>query len=136
MTGLLILILAALVLAAYVMRRSPARPLEVTETYDQDRQLAGGFVAVRPFDGVAEGLIEQLTQIALATPRTVKTGEAPLTFVTRSKVMGFPDVTQIWFNDGMMTVHAHLSYGKSDFGVNRARVECWLEQLGPLTKAD
>ena len=64
--------------------------------------------------------------------RTAILSTDPLRFVTRSRVMGFPDITQVFVRDGVLTIHAHLVFGSSDLGVNKARVLAWLDQLGPL----
>lgn len=46
-----------------------------------------------------------------------------ITYVTRSKWIGFPDYTTIEYNDGLLKMHARLRFGRSDFGVNRERLE-------------
>jgi len=52
------------------------------------------------------------------------------TYVTRSKLWGFPDVTRIALTpvDGGVQIEmaARLIYGKADLGVNEARVRDWL----------
>lgn len=52
------------------------------------------------------------------------------TFVTRSKLWGFPDVTNIKLVEqgGATEIHmaARLIYGEAGFGVNEARVRDWL----------
>lgn len=116
---------------AYV-RLAPVTPMRVTQSYRADTDIAGGYVAVRTFEGDAAEVLARVSQVALATPRTVQISDRPLTFVTRSRVMGFPDVTQVIVQGNRLTVHAHLVYGASDMGVNKARVLAWLEQLGPL----
>jgi uncharacterized protein (DUF1499 family) len=41
-------------------------------------------------------------------------------------------VTTVQVRDGVLLIHAHLGIGKSDLGVNKARVLDWLDRLGPL----
>lgn len=129
--AVVLLVIGLAALAIYV-RLTPVTPKPVSLDYSKDTAMTGGFVAVRAFDGDAAAVLERLTQVALMTPRTTLVSQEPLTFVTRSRGFGFPDVTQVWVRDGTLTVHAHLVYGKADLGVNKARVLAWLEALGPL----
>ena len=59
----------------------------------------------------------------------MKVASDPLTFVTRSRVIGFPDVTVVEERDGKLAISAHLVYGGSDLGVNKARVLALLASL-------
>tara|TARA_R110002051_G_scaffold52574_1_gene99757 strand:- start:1704 stop:2102 length:399 start_codon:yes stop_codon:yes gene_type:complete len=129
--GVVGVVLLLIGLSVYV-RTAPVRPLAVEGQYTADTDLAGGYVAVRRFEGDACDRIARLTQIAQATPRTRILSTDPLRFVTRSRVIGFPDITQVFVQDGVLTVHANLVFGAADLGVNKARVLAWLEQLGPL----
>lgn len=135
MKFLLIAVLVLAVLAFYI-RRTPVVPMTLTETFVGDTDLTGGFVAVRPFDGESTDLADRIKAVALATPRTEQLNQMPMTFVTRSRLAGFPDVTQVLIEGQTLTIHAHLVYGRSDLGVNKARVLGWLDRLGPLTQAD
>ena len=62
-----------------------------------------------------------------ALPRTrVVAGsvaEGRVTYETRSKWIGFPDYTTLEQEDGRLRMFARLRFGRSDFGVNRARLE-------------
>lgn len=57
--------------------------------------------------------------------------EGRLTYITRSKVMGFPDYTTIAIREVNGTMQpcliARQRFGLSDFGVNAARVNAWVE---------
>lgn len=68
------------------------------------------------------------------TKRLVGTpSEGQVTYITRSKTIGFPDFTTVKAIPGpdgtRLAVFARLRFGREDFGVNRARVEGWLEAL-------
>ena len=93
----------------------------------EDRDMEGGVMRV------ASGDLKDLDQIILGEPRTeVLAGtveDAMVTYVTRSKVFGFPDYTTVAQRGGDVAVHARLRYGKSDMGVNKARVARWLARL-------
>lgn len=75
----------------------------------------------------------RLDQIIRATPRTRRfagsVAEGQATYITRSKVMGFPDYTTVTLANGDLEVFARLRFGKSDLGVNTRRVKGWLAQL-------
>ena len=81
----------------------------------------------------APGRFARLEEIILATARTERlagSAEAGMaTYVTRSKVFGFPDYTTIRQRDGQLEIYGRLRFGKSDLGVNKARVESWLAHL-------
>ncbi|MFD0858314.1 DUF1499 domain-containing protein [Roseovarius aquimarinus] len=80
-----------------------------------------------------EGDLAALDEIIRAEPRTEvlagSVAEGMITYITRSRVFGFPDYTTIAQRGEDIAIHARLRYGKSDMGVNRARVERWLAIL-------
>ena len=86
----------------------------------------------RRFEG-DEAMMAQLERIILSTPRTEKLAgsveEGRVTYITRSKWMGFPDYTTVQLVDGQIRLFARLKFGRSDFGVNRLRLESWISQL-------
>jgi hypothetical protein len=85
------------------------------------------FIAVRQGD---EAILERLIQIAETTPRTARLAgsaqEGMITYITRTRLWGFPDYSTIQFLEGKLTVYARARFGQGDMGVNRARVEGWL----------
>ena len=114
----------------------PIYPMPQGEYVKADR-----FLAVR---AAAEPMatLTQLDRIATATPRTVRLAGSieggRITYVTRSRVMRFPDITTVQvgpddtlkgFGEQVMSIEGRLRFGKSDMGVNRARIEGWLRQL-------
>lgn len=105
-----------------------------------DYPRASGFVAVRNVEGNAAELVAKLEQIILATPRThmiaaQKSGPGRV-YQTRSLVFGFPDYTEVSVqssSDGageLLVINGNLRFGKSDLGVNSARIRGWLAELG------
>ena len=98
----------------------------------EDITTAGGFTAIRPLTAAANDVIARIEKVAQETPRTTKLSDDPLRFVTRSRLMGFADVTTIAVRDEHLVIHAHLTVGAIDLGVNKARVLNWLDRLGPL----
>ncbi len=82
-------------------------------------------------------LLARFDAIARAQPRTrVVAGDLDslmITYVQRSRVFGFPDyltVKAVLMDCGAgLMIFSLARYGRSDFGVNRARVEAWLAAL-------
>ena len=130
----LVLLLAFLM--AYI-RFAPTNPA----LWHQDPSLAtssaGGFQTSRLFQEPPTALLGRLNAIALATPRTIwldgTVESGRITWVTRSFIMGFPDYTtaQVTQTEGgtRLDIFARLRFGGSDFGVNAARVNLWLQHL-------
>ncbi len=82
-------------------------------------------------------LLAQLDEIATATPHTTRLAGSPdtgrITWITRSRLWGFPDYTTAEATaDGTgsrLTLHARLRFGSSDLGVNASRLRDWLARL-------
>lgn len=141
---LLALLLLVLGFAAYV-RLAPSDPARwhrfAAPKAPGDYQSPGGFEARRVV--VDDSVLAQLDAIIRATPRTrVLAGsveEGFITYMTRSALWGFPDYTNVYLtpNDQLaggrttLTIRGHLRFGRSDLGVNRARIEGWMAQLPP-----
>lgn len=83
---------------------------------------------------VVEGDLAKLDAIMRAEPRTYilagSIDEGLVTYITRSRVFGFPDYTTVGQRGDDLIIHARLRYGKSDMGVNKARVERVLAAMG------
>jgi hypothetical protein len=83
--------------------------------------------------------LTRLDQVALASPRTLRLagspGEGRITWVTRSAVWGFPDYTTAIATPTQggtrLDIFARLRFGRSDLGVNGARLAKWLAQITP-----
>jgi hypothetical protein len=81
---------------------------------------------VRIVDAGPEGLARaDAAMQALARTQTIagSVQEGRITYETRSKWIGFPDHTTIEQTDGQLRMFARLRFGRSDFGVNRARLD-------------
>ena len=133
--------LAALVVAfAIYVRVAPVRTADWHVPPVGDESGPGGFAVVRDVTGTSENVLQAIMRVAMATPRTTLIAggvdEGMMTFQTRSRVVGFPDYTTVMVRDGRLIIHARLRFGQSDLGVNRARVEAWLDRLGPLVSQE
>lgn len=82
---------------------------------------------------VSDGLLARFDAIAMATPHTTRLAgsvdQTRITWVTRSALWGFPDYTTAQINADGLYIHARLRFGKSDLGVNAARLSDWLAKL-------
>jgi len=75
--------------------------------------------------------------VVLSGPRTTQIAEfgggRQVAYVQRSAVLGFPDVISVLFlesRDGAtFAIYSRSVFGHSDFGVNKARIDGWLERL-------
>jgi uncharacterized protein (DUF1499 family) len=89
------------------------------------------------FEAGPGDLLAALDGIARATPRTtVLTGsvaEGRITYITRSRFWGVPDFTSVSATEvdggSQLVIFARLRFGRSDLGVNKARVLSWMDQL-------
>ena len=109
-------------------------------TLDTPVIMQGSALFVQAFAAPPDTVLHALDRIALATPRTstlkgdVK--EGMITYITRSRVFGFPDYTTVQvIADGQgsrVTLYGRLRFGRSDFGVNEARIRGWLKALKAL----
>lgn len=84
-------------------------------------------------DDVAQKLQEHIRRAERTELAAGRLEDGLASYVTRSKIWGFPDVTTIKLEpvDGgtRITMIGRLVYGKSDFGVNEARVRDWLTAI-------
>lgn len=88
------------------------------------------------FNIAPKPLAERVHAIATADGATLLAGsvaEGHMTYLSRSRLMGYPDYTTVLIEpagDGsMVTAFARARFGHSDIGVNRARLEAWVAQL-------
>ena len=135
------LFLVLMVVMAYV-RLAPTSAAkwhklpDVAEPGDVSEE--GGFLTVRQITAPAAEVLAAVEQRALATPRTTllkgSVEEGMMTFQTRSAVMGFPDHTTVAVQGDLLIMYGRLRFGRSDLGVNRARIAGWLETLDLLTE--
>ena len=105
-----------------------------------DVESAGSFQAARRITTTPEGVLQALDSVARNSPRTTlfagSVEEGTMTWQSRSRIFGFPDYTTATVDTTgdapLLVIYGRLKYGQADMGVNRARVQNWLAQLGPL----
>jgi len=122
-------LLVAVIAGMAFIRLAPSDPMRWHQMPDTvtDRDLDGG--AMRR----VEGDLAALDAIIRDTPRTrVLAGSAEqgmVTYITRSAVFGFPDYTTVRQAGDMLEIYGRLRFGRSDLGVNAARIDGWLGRL-------
>jgi len=125
LAAVLVLVLAA---GAYV-RLAPSDPAtwHRMPAAITDRDQAGGAMRVV---GAGDGGLARLDAIIRATPRTqVLAGsveDGMMTYITRSKLWGFPDYTTLRAAGNQIELYGRLRFGRSDLGVNAKRLDGWL----------
>ncbi|WP_456390472.1 DUF1499 domain-containing protein [Profundibacter sp.] len=103
----------------------------------------GSGLFVQEFAAPPKDVLEALDKVATASKRTrILAGsveEGMITYVTRSRLFGFPDYTTVQAvtngQGSRVTIYARLRFGRSDFGVNSARIRNWLKALETLHQA-
>ena len=129
---LLSLILLALLGFGIWVRLAPSDPARwhVSTGDSGNRDLAGAAIRTIP---ARPGDMTRLDRIIRDTPRTTPLAGSPeegmMTYVTRSRLWGFPDYTTVEAQAGSIVIHGRLRFGSSDMGVNRARIEGWIAAL-------
>ncbi len=92
----------------------------------------GGARALVPMADGRAGLA-RLAEVAEASPRVRllagSVDEGRMTWVVRSAFWGFPDYVTAEAGPGGLRVWSRLRFGRSDLGVNQARLENWLARL-------
>lgn len=126
-----LVLLVALAGALYI-RLAPSDPARWHRMPEDVTPGDGAGHAMRVVEAGAGGLA-RLHRIVMDTPRTEvlagSVAEGTITYVTRSAVMGFPDYTTVRAADGRIELYGRLRFGRSDFGVNAARLDAWLERF-------
>ena len=102
------------------MRLAQVHPIYNIPNSTSSQLSSKGFVLIKAYTGSKDEFYEEITKVALETPRTLLLSNDPLQFITRSKFLGFPDITAIDIQDGNLIIYATSVFGQLDFGVNRA----------------
>jgi uncharacterized protein (DUF1499 family) len=134
------LILATIVAFAAYVRLAPSDParwhVAVTAEGPPDVVVAGEGSASLRLDGergAPADLLARLDAVALAHPRSTRLAgsveEGRITWITRSKLWGFPDYTTAEARPDGLHIYARVRFGGGDLGVNAARLRAWLLRL-------
>lgn len=141
---IILALVVALVLWVRFAQNDSARwhvdPAVVTKTAKPNQFLMrdGGDAPAEMFDLPPEQLAAAFHEVAVAQPRvTVLAEDASdfwITYEQRSKLMGYPDfisvrITPVAGGKSAVQIYSRSRFGKSDLGVNKARVTHWLGLL-------
>lgn len=91
-------------------------------------------IATRRYPVPPDRLFAAIRAVALAQPRTVLHAafddRLQAHFVARSALMNYPDLIAVQVTpESELVLWSRSVYGRSDFGVNRARLAAWLGAL-------
>ena len=132
-----IVLLIVLAFLAYV-RLAPSDPVrwhrQAAIAGTETKQLKGGYIWRKVVDGDGTAELKALDQAAMASPSTERlTGsveEGQVTYISRTKIIGFPDYTTAGIYDvegqTVLEVYGRLRFGRSDLGVNANRIKGWV----------
>ncbi len=89
------------------------------------------------FDVSVDELHDRWREVVTAQPRVeLLAGDGQqFDYIQRSALFRFPDIVTVRFisvspSQSTLAIYSRSVYGKSDFGVNRKRVEAWLLAIG------
>lgn len=99
-------------------------------------RMVGGDTMPRVFQMSPEDLARRIDQVARADGAELLAGSVEgqhMTYLTRTRLMGYPDYTSLLIEPAgegaMLLAFARARFGRSDMGVNRARLDRWLTAL-------
>lgn len=95
--------------------------------------------AFGPVAGDPKDLLARLDTVAMATLRTDRlagsAAEGRITWVTRSRLMGYPDYTTAQVMPGPgLCILGRQRFGEADLGVNAARIGAWAQEALGLSE--
>ncbi|MDE4189752.1 DUF1499 domain-containing protein [Phaeobacter gallaeciensis] len=126
------IVLAAVVVVLGFIRLAPSDPLDwnTQPELSEDKEFRGGIFRV--VNTGPDGL-RRFDRITGQAPRTQllagSVEDQMVTYVTRTKLFGFPDYTTARQDGELLKVYARLRFGRSDLGSNKARIDNWLSQM-------
>ena len=118
--------------AAIWIRLAPSDPARWHKALSDpvDQESLGSVVRILSGRAIQMPELEEIIQ---RTPRTKllagSAAEKKFTYVTRSLIWGFPDYATVWVNGDDLIIYSRLRYGRGDSGVNKTRVDGWIELL-------
>lgn len=128
------ILLAVVVVGLGYIRLAPSDPARWHTVIKADKEKTFKQGVIRLPEAGSDGLA-RLDAIIRRSPRTTvlagSVDEGMITYVTRSRVFGFPDYSTVRQDGDRLVIYARSRFGRSDTGVNRRRVEGWLADLKP-----
>ncbi|TKZ20722.1 DUF1499 domain-containing protein [Shimia litoralis] len=132
--GMIVLWVLAFVCLAFLayVRLAPSDPTvwHVAPSSHDDKSFSNG--VIRQVPSGQDGL-RRMDIIVSSDPRTQKlagdVASGMITYVSRSRMVGFPDYTTMVQSGEDLVIYARSRFGRKDFGVNAARVNRWVDAL-------
>lgn len=148
--GAVVLIVLAVLAIRLLVQSADTAPIDFAtlvrhETPNDALACPVGFCAAKadiitdPVARSAEALAAKVLELPRREPRTVMVaqddGRMHFVLVQRSLVFDFPDTVDIEIRaldpgHATLAIYSRSNYGKGDHGVNLARVQRWLAELG------
>lgn len=141
--GILVAILLLVLGLALWIRLAPIDPARwhvdiAGEDYEPPPRAAAFCQPADARVSFAAGDLAALDAIAMAWPRTRRlagsVADGHVTWVTRTRLMAYPDFTTAQVRGDRLCVIARQGIGQEDWGVNTRRLEAWLQALGGLNE--
>ena len=122
------IVLGVVVLLLLYIRFAPSDPKRWHKDIkgEADKNFKGGALRCVECD------LHKLDQIIRDSGARVLAGsveEGHITYISRTRLIGFPDYTTVQLRGDIIGIYGRLRFGRSDLAVNRARIEGWLAQL-------
>ncbi len=100
----------------------------------------GSALFLQVFDSQPKTVWANISTVISNTPRTKQIAGSQdagmISYVTRSRIFGFPDYTTVLVTEiggkTHMQMFGRLRFGRSDFGVNGARLRGWVQAIRML----
>jgi len=128
----LVVSVVALVGLGLWVRLAPSDPARwhVPIKGDKDKDFKGGVLRVIAGDAARFAALDEIIRGTARTHGLAgSVAEGRVSYVTRSKLWRFPDYTTVELRGDQIAIYGRLRFGRSDMGVNRARVSGWLKAL-------
>ncbi len=127
-----ILVLLVLIGVGLYVRLAPSDPMRWHAMPDTLEEGDLRYGAVR-IVGVGQDGLLRIHAIIVKSPRTQhlagSVDEGMITYISRSRVVGFPDYTTVRHTEQQLQIFGRQRFGTSDFGVNAGRIDEWLRLL-------
>lgn len=93
-------------------------------------------ILTRPFEMDRHDLLQAFHDVAIEHGAEILAGSldaAHVTYIIRSELLKYPDYISVKIDaepeESRLWIYSRSRYGQRDFGVNRRRVEAWVEAL-------
>jgi uncharacterized protein (DUF1499 family) len=129
----LMVVLASLAAFGAYVRLAPSDPQKWHQMPDIVAHADMHNGAVRVVEPADIETLKRLTELVRNSEHTKELAgsldDGMLTYISRSKFWGFPDYMTMRLQNNQLEIYSRLRFGRSDFGVNAARIDGWVRLL-------